>query len=246
VELEALLNASEQGELVYASYLGNLIFLESSSEIYDCSLLGMNLLTIIVCGIIFICQQRRLVQIQVVILVLQTRRVPQAAGMELLRLLSTTTPTDAPGKSQGEFIIKFSNTYWLMLLGLFLVLSGLYKVWELCLRWWPREVSNHVTCNSLVLHIFDGNYGIYIRLIELDGVHSQLLITSQGIIDNLVLVGYIIPVMTFTWEMSVQNKHHWCNYVSGPNGSCDMGSGMAVSSTYDKKIQNGGLFAYRQ
>jgi len=63
-----------------------------------------------------------------------------------------------------------------------------------------------VTCSSLVLHIFDYNYGIYIRLLELDGVHLQLVITSQGIIDNLVLVGYILPVITFTWEVSVQNN----------------------------------------
>jgi len=59
----------------------------------------------------------------------------------------------------------------------------------------------------LVLHIFDGNYGIYIRLLELDGVHSQLVITSQGIIKNLVLVGNILPVMTFTWQVSVQNNN---------------------------------------
>jgi len=84
------------------------------------------------------------------ILVLQTRRVPQAVGMELLRLLSTTTPTEAPGKSPGELIIEFGETYWLMLFGLFIVLFSLYKAWEIGLRWWPKEVSNHVTCSSLV------------------------------------------------------------------------------------------------
>jgi len=67
------------------------------------------------------------------ILVLQTRHVPQVVGMEFLRLLSTTTPTEAPGKSQGELIIEFGSIYWLMLFGLCLVLSGLYKAWELCL-----------------------------------------------------------------------------------------------------------------
>jgi len=63
--------------------------------------------------------------VQAMILVMQTRCVPQAAGLEFLRLLSTTTPTEAPGKSQGELIIEFGNTFWLMLFGLFLVLSGL-------------------------------------------------------------------------------------------------------------------------
>jgi len=140
------------------------------------------------------------------ILVLQTRRVLQAAEIEFLRLFSTTTPTEAPSKSQGEQIIEFGNTYWLMLFGLFLVLSGLYKAWELCLRWWPREVGNYVTCSSLILHIFGRNYGIYIRLFNLDGVHSQLVITSSRIIDNLVLVSYIMPVLSYTWEVSLQNN----------------------------------------
>jgi len=63
VELEAVLNATVPGQRVYASYWRNPNFLESSSEIYDCSLLGMNLLTMIVCGIIFVCQQCRLVRI---------------------------------------------------------------------------------------------------------------------------------------------------------------------------------------
>jgi len=60
--------------------------------------------------------------------------VPQVAGLELLRLLSTTTPTEAPSKSHGELIVEFGNTYLLILFGLFLVLSGMYKVWGLCVR----------------------------------------------------------------------------------------------------------------
>jgi len=39
-------------------------------------------------------------------LVLQTRRVPQAAGLDLFRVLSTTTPTEAPVKSQSELIVS--------------------------------------------------------------------------------------------------------------------------------------------
>jgi len=92
------------------------------------------------------------------------------------------------------------------LLGLFVVLSGLYKAWHLCYRWWPKEVSKKVTRSSLILHIFDGDYGLYISLLEVDGVHSQLVITSGGIIDNLVLLGCIIPVVTYIWSMSVQNN----------------------------------------
>jgi len=206
LELEAVLNATELGQWVYSSYWRIPMFLESSSEIYDCSLLGLNILTIIVCQIVFICQQRRLVHIQAMILFLQTRRVPQVAGLEFLRLLSTTTPTEAPGKSQTELIVEFGNTYWLILFGLFLVLSGFYIAWELCLQWCPRKVWKHVTCSSLVLHIFDGKYGIYVRLLEVEGVNSQLVITSLGIMDNLVFVGYIVSVMTFTWDMSVQNN----------------------------------------
>jgi len=87
---------------------------------------------------------------------------------------------------------------------MFLVLSGMYKAWGVCCRWWPKEVSSQVTRSSLILHIFDGDYGLYIRLLQLDGVHSQFFITSGGIIDNLVLVGCILPVVTYTWSISVQ------------------------------------------
>jgi len=41
---------------------------------------------------------------------------------------------------------------------------------------------------------------------DLDGVHSQLVITSGGFIDNLVLLGCIVPVVTFTWSVSIQNN----------------------------------------
>jgi len=182
------------------------ILLKSRSNINDFSLLGINLLTILVCGIVFICQQRQLVRILAMILVLQTRRVPQVAGLQLLRLLSTTTPTEAPSKSHSELIVEFGNTYWLILFGLFLVLSGMYKVWGLCCRCWPKEFSNHVTRSLLILHFFDGDYGVYIRFLQLDGVDSELVITSGGIIDNLVLVGCILPVVTYTWSVSVQNS----------------------------------------
>jgi len=62
-------------------------FVKSSSEIYDCSLLAMDLLTMVVCVIVFTCQQRRLVQVQAMVLVFQSRRVPQAVGMAFPRLL---------------------------------------------------------------------------------------------------------------------------------------------------------------
>jgi len=83
VELESVLNQTELGQRVYASYWRNLLFLKSSSDLYDVSLLAINLLTILVVAIVFICQQRRLVCIQAMIVVLQTRRVPQAAGLDL-------------------------------------------------------------------------------------------------------------------------------------------------------------------
>jgi len=63
-----------------------------------------------------------------------------------------------------------------------------------------------VTRSSLILHIFDGDNGLYIRFLQVDGVHSQLVITSGGIIDNLVLVGCILSVVTYTWSVSVQNS----------------------------------------
>jgi len=63
VELETVLNATEQGQRVYASYWRDPSFLKSCSDIYDFSLLGINLLTILLCGIVFICQQRQLVRI---------------------------------------------------------------------------------------------------------------------------------------------------------------------------------------
>jgi len=63
-----------------------------------------------------------------------------------------------------------------------------------------------VTRSSLILHIFDGDYRLYICLHNLDGVHSQLVITSGGIIDDLVLVGCIIPMVTYTWNVRVQNN----------------------------------------
>jgi len=37
------------------------------------------------------------------------RRVPQVAGLELLILLTSTTPTAAPGKSHSELIVEFGN-----------------------------------------------------------------------------------------------------------------------------------------
>jgi len=58
----------------------------------------------------------------------------------------------------------------------------------------------------LILHIFDDDYGLYIRFLEIDSVHSQSAITSGGIIENLVLLGCIIPVVTYTWSVSVQNN----------------------------------------
>jgi len=63
-----------------------------------------------------------------------------------------------------------------------------------------------VTRSSLILHIFDGDDRLYISLLQLDGVHSQLVITSGRIIDNLVLVSCILPVVTYTWSVSVQNS----------------------------------------
>jgi len=147
------------------------------------------------CVIVFICQQRQLVRIQAMTLVLQTRRVPQVAGLELLRLLTSTTPTEAPSKSHSELSVEFGNSYWLILFGVVLVLSGFYKVWGLCSRWWPNQVSDQVTRSSLILRIFYCDYGLYIRVLQLDGVHSQLVITSKWIIDNLVLVGCILPLV---------------------------------------------------
>jgi len=70
VELENVLNQTEQGQSVYASYWQNLVFLKTLSDVYDFSSLGINILTILVFGIVFICQLRRLVQIQAMILVL--------------------------------------------------------------------------------------------------------------------------------------------------------------------------------
>jgi len=206
MELEDVLNKTEQGQRVYASYWRNPVLLKTCSDVYDFFLLGINILTILVFGIVFICQQRQLVRIQAMIVVLQTRRVPQAVGLDLFRVLSTTAPTEALGKSQSELIVKFGNTYWLILFGLFVVLSGLYKAWHLCCRWWPKKVSKKVTRSLLTLHIFDGDYGVYISLLEVDDFHSQLVITSGGIIDNLVLLGCIIPVVTYTWSVSVQNN----------------------------------------
>jgi len=127
MELETVLNQTGQGQRVYSSYWRDPVFLKTRSDVYDFSLLGINVLTILVFAIVFICQQRRLVRIQAMIVVLQTRRVPQAAGLDLFRLLSTMTPPEAPGKSHNKMIVEFGNTYWLILFGLFVVLSGLYQ-----------------------------------------------------------------------------------------------------------------------
>jgi len=166
----------------------------------------MNLLTIVVGGVIFLYQKHRLKQDQALVLALQTLHVPQVAGLELLVLRSTLGPIQSPGKSQGQLIIEFSNNYCLLLLGLVILLAVMYKAWRVCFRWWPREVSSHATRSSVVLHMFDGSYGVYIRLLELDRVHSQIMITSQGSIENLVLVGCLLPTMTFTWTMSLHNN----------------------------------------
>jgi len=70
MELETVLNQTDQGLRVYASYWRNPVFLKTRSDIYDVSLLGINVLTMLVCAIIFICQQRRMVRIQAMIEVL--------------------------------------------------------------------------------------------------------------------------------------------------------------------------------
>jgi len=75
VELENVLNQTEQGLRIYSSYWRDPVFLKTRSDVYDFSLLGINILTVLVFGIVFICQQRRLVRIQAMIVVLQTRPV---------------------------------------------------------------------------------------------------------------------------------------------------------------------------
>jgi len=63
MKLETVLNQTEQGQRAYASYWRDPVFLKTRSDVYDFSLLGINILTILVFGIVFICQQRRLVRI---------------------------------------------------------------------------------------------------------------------------------------------------------------------------------------
>jgi len=48
VVLEIVLNQTEQGQRVYASYWQDPVFLNSRSDVYDVSLLGINILTILV------------------------------------------------------------------------------------------------------------------------------------------------------------------------------------------------------
>jgi len=141
LELETVLNQTDQGLRVYASYWQDPVFLKSCSDLYDVSLLGINVLTMLVCAIIFICQQRNLVRIQAMIVVLQARRVPQAAGLELFRLVTTSAPTKAPGKSHTEMIVEFSNTYWLILFGLFVAVHWCHislRVNMGCTSVWPK------------------------------------------------------------------------------------------------------------
>jgi len=127
IELDVVLNTTETGQRLYAMYWRNPTFFESSSELYDCSLLTMNLLTIVVAGVIFAYQQHRLRQVEALVLVLQTLHVPQVADLKFWILRSTLVPSQSLGKSQGELIIEFSNNYWVMLLGLVILLAVLYK-----------------------------------------------------------------------------------------------------------------------
>jgi len=57
VELETVLNQTEHGQRVYASYWQDPVFLKSHSGVYEVYLLGINILTILVFGIVFICQK---------------------------------------------------------------------------------------------------------------------------------------------------------------------------------------------
>jgi len=128
------------------------------------------------------------------------------AGLEFLVLRSTLAPSQSPNKSQGQLIIEFINNYWLMLLGLVLLLAVMYKAVRISLRCWPREVNDNAMQSSLVLHVFDGEYVVYIRLTALDRMHFRITIRSTGVIDNLVLVGYLLLTMTFTWNVTLENN----------------------------------------
>jgi len=205
VQLDDLLNKTESNQKVYASYWRGQNYLMTSGSWLDYTLLGMSVGIIIVIGVMLPFQHARLRQLQVIVFAMQTQTRPTAA-LEFLVLRTTVPPSVPPVISKVDVIIDFTNEYWLMLLAFALGLVGFYKAIRLAIQYCPQGISLRVTQSFLVLQVFDGERTVYIRIKAVDGIHSQLTLSPQSPIANLILVGWILPVVTFTCTGSLENN----------------------------------------
>jgi len=82
-------------------------------------------------------------------------------------------------------------------------IGGSVQAIRLGIQYCPHGVSTRVTQSFLILQVFNGERNVYLRIKAVDGVHTQM--RPESPIDNLILVGWILPVITFTCTASLEN-----------------------------------------
>jgi len=126
-------------------------------------------------------------------------------ALEFLVLRTTRPSSVPPAISQIDVMIDFTNEYWLMLLAFALGLVALYKAVRLSIKYCPHGVSSRVTQSHLILQVYDGEMTVYLRIKSVNGIHQQLIMRPEAPIDNLILVRWLLPVITFTCAASLEN-----------------------------------------
>jgi len=168
--------------------------------------MGANGFLLLMMGVIFIYQQFKIWQIHAIILSMQAMMIPKVAGMEFLVLRAMTVASITANHVPVEAMVWFGNNYWVVMFGLLLTLLVVYKGIKRLLRLLPQSVGSTITHSTLVLQVFITELSVYIRLVQVDGIHSQITIRSEEGAGHLAVIGYLFPSLTIVWNASLENN----------------------------------------
>jgi len=93
-----------------------------------------------------------------------------------------------------------------MLLAVCVGSLGVYKLIRKLLKYLPRNIDTKITQSQLILQVFTSYRSVYVPLLSVDGVHSQLSIPRNHEVSDLVLVGFFWPVLSYVWSATVVNS----------------------------------------
>jgi len=185
IDLERVINSSGDNKPLFSSYWRSPDF-QLTSEVFDYS----------------ICWGKRVYHpihgSDIHLSAIQAKADLRKSATEVL-VLRTSTPPKAMGgiSSHVDLVMSLENSYWLIMVCMVLCLLATYKIGKRLLRCLPHSIDGKITHSYLVLQVYNGVESIYVRMQRVNGCHNQIIIHSQEDVKDLMVLGYVFPVLFF-------------------------------------------------